>query len=199
GVLEPAPPGGPLFRWTADDAARAGLLDALGAASAEIEGLYRHGDTAERRAVLRWIGLLPDGHPLAAPATELVEDALRANDPRLVAAALGPWAIRNLEAPVLRPAVLKCVSLGIPLSGLAELGQRGGPELARVLAGHAHEQIAAGRAVPDDIWPLVHRHPPADVLAAIEAELEHPVAARRRAARSALDASSAAVAQSRRC
>jgi hypothetical protein len=99
-----AAPGGPLFVWTTDDAARGVLLDALGpAADSELDELYRHGNAAERRAVLRWLGLLPDESPLAAAAVEIVEDALRSNDPRLVAAALGPWAVGSSAGAVVQP------------------------------------------------------------------------------------------------
>lgn len=193
-----APPGGPLFAWTVDDAARALLLDALGArVGEELEALYRHGDTAERRGVLRWIGALGDddfgGHPRAPGpadlrllAAALAPDALRTNDPRLLAAALGPWALRHLDGHTLRQGVLKCVFLGVPLDGLEGLADRADPELARMLAGYVHERVAAGRDVPAEVWPLIDRHPPEAELAAITAELDHPTEERRRAAQSAL-------------
>jgi hypothetical protein len=189
GVLPGAtPPGGPLFAWTVDDAARALLLDALGTrAGEELEALYRHGDTAERRAVLRWIGWLPDGPaPPGVAAGAICADALRANDPRLLAAALGPWAVRHLDGPVLRQGVLKCVFTGVPLAGLEGLAERADAELARMLAAYVHERVAAGRDVPPDVWPFIDRHPPAAELSAIAAELDHPTEQRRRAARAAL-------------
>ena len=192
GPLGPEAPGGPLFTWTLDDAARALLLDALGPhAGEEVEGLYRHGDSAERRAVLRWLtteeGACADRLGVgAAPGAEIVGDALRSSDPRLVAAALGPAAVRRLDGPTLHHAVLKCVFLGVPLAGLIGLGERADAELARMLAGYVHERVAAGRDVPEGLWPLIDRHPPADELAAITAELDHPVPERRRAAAAAL-------------
>lgn len=156
--LEVAPSAGALFAWTLDDAARALLLDGLGErVGEEIEALYRHGDSDERRAVLRWIGRLGDGpSPAAAPA--IVEDALRTNDPRLVAAALGPWAVRHLDAPAFRQAVLKCVFMGIPLDGIEGLAERADRDLARMLAGYVEERVAAGRDVPDDVWPVIRRY-----------------------------------------
>lgn len=155
--------GGALFVWTLDDAARALLLDALGErVEDEIEALYRHGDSAEQRAVLRWIGRRGDG-PAPAPARHIVEDALRTNDPRLVAAALGPWAVRHLDAHGFRQAVLKCVFMGIPLAGIEGLGERADPELARMLAAYVEERVAAGRAVPDDVWPIIRLHRPGSV------------------------------------
>ncbi len=56
--------------------------------------VYREGTAAERRAVLHALPHLVPG-PDALP---LVEDALRTNDTRLVAAALGPYAARHLDA-----------------------------------------------------------------------------------------------------
>ena len=163
---EPAhpPPGGPIFTWTVDDAARYLLLDALGdRAGDEIEALYRYGDSAERRAVLRWIGRRGE-RPAPAAALAIVEDALRTNDPRLVAAALGPWAVRRLDSHAFRHAVLKCVFMGVPLAGVEGLAERADAELARMLAGYVAERRAAGRSVPDDVWPIIDRHGPgADV------------------------------------
>lgn len=179
-----APPGGPLFAWTLDDAARALLIDALGPhVGEELDDLYRHGDTAERRAVLRWIGSHED---VPSGAAALVEDALRSNDPRLMAAALAPATVRRLDAHLLRQAVLKCVFAGVPLAGIAGLEERADAELARMLAGYVHERIAAGRDVAPEVWPLIDVHPPEAELAAITAKLDHPVEERRRAARSAL-------------
>jgi hypothetical protein len=153
-------PGGVLFAWTVDDAARALLLDALGErVEDEIEALYRHGDSAEQRAVLRWIGRLGAG-PAPAMAVDIVEDALRTNDPRLVAAALGPWAVRHLDAHGFRQAVLKCVFMGVPLEGIEGLAGRADPDLARMLAGYVEERRAAGRQVPDDVWPIIRLHLP---------------------------------------
>jgi hypothetical protein len=154
------PPGGPLFTWTVDDAARALLLDALGErAGDELPGLYRYGDAAERRAVLRWIGRLEDGQAPACALT-VVEDALRANDPRLVAAALGPWAVRHLNLHAFRHAVLKCVFMGVPLEGIDGLAERADDELADMLGAYVDEQVAAGRPVPGDVWPIIDRHRP---------------------------------------
>jgi hypothetical protein len=154
------PPGGPMFTWTVDDAARALLLDALGErAGDELEGLYRYGDAAERRAVLRWIGRLEDGRAPAC-ALNLVEDALRTNDPRLVAAALGPWAVRHLDLHAFRHAVLKCVFMGVPLEGIDGLDQRADAELAEMLGAYVEERVAARRPVPGDVWPIIDRYRP---------------------------------------
>lgn len=138
--------------WHADEAARALLLAALPAdrVAAEATALYQYGDAAEKRAVLKALPLLPVGDA----AVDLLHDALRSNDPRLIAAALGPYA-RHLPPPAWRQGVLKCVFLGIPLAAVADLTQRADAELAEMLAGLAAERTAAGRALPDDAAALL--------------------------------------------
>lgn len=145
------PPG-----WRADDAARVLLLAALplrGAALAEqVRTLYRYGDADEKRAVLRALPWLDVGDRCA----DLLHDALRTNDTRLVAAAMGSYAA-HLDDSAWRQGVLKCVFMGIPLSVVDGLGERADGELATMLAGLAAERQAAGRAMPEDATALLHR------------------------------------------
>ncbi|MET7971184.1 EboA domain-containing protein [Micromonospora sp. NPDC005305] len=144
----PDPPG-----WTVDEAARALLLTALPAGhAAAAESLYRHGDAAEKRAVLRALPLLPIG----AECVPLLHDAIRTDDTRLVAAALGRYA-RHLEQPAWRQAVLKCVFTGVPLAVVDDLAGRADGELAAMLAGLAAERHAAGRSMPADAADLLDR------------------------------------------
>ncbi|AYF25985.1 MULTISPECIES: EboA domain-containing protein [Micromonospora] len=139
--------------WTADDAARALLLTALPNGHAvAAETLYRQGDAAEKRAVLRALPLLPIG----AECVPLLHDAIRTNDTRLVAAALGPYA-RHLEQATWRQAVLKCVFTGVPLAVVDGLADRADGELARMLAAFAAERHAAGRDMPADATDLLRR------------------------------------------
>ncbi|HEX4815002.1 MAG TPA: EboA domain-containing protein [Nonomuraea sp.] len=167
--------------WTVDEAARALLLTALPTAlqnahqtlqtahpparvaaevaaelavavAAEVGDLYRYGDADEKRAVLKALPLLPVG-PDALP---LVHDAIRTNDARLVAAALGPYA-RHLDQAAWRQAVLKCVFMGVPLAVVDGLDERADAELAAMLAAFAAERAAAGRPMPDDAAALLHR------------------------------------------
>ncbi|GLZ60297.1 MULTISPECIES: EboA domain-containing protein [Micromonospora] len=139
--------------WTADDAARVLLLTSLPGEHAEYaERLYQHGDAAERRAVLRALPLLPIG----AAGVPLLHDAIRTNDTRLVAAALGPYA-RHLDPAAWRQAVLKCVFSGVPLAAVADLDTRADGELAAMLAALAAERHAAGRDLPADATDLLHR------------------------------------------
>ncbi|MET8309701.1 MULTISPECIES: EboA domain-containing protein [unclassified Micromonospora] len=139
--------------WTADDAARVLLLTALPAEHGEYaDTLYRNGDAAERRAVLRALPLLPIG----AAGVPLLHDAIRTNDTRLVAAALGPYA-RHLDPAAWRQAVLKCVFSGVPLAVVADLDTRADGELAAMLAALAAERHAAGRELPADATALLDR------------------------------------------
>jgi hypothetical protein len=139
--------------WTADDAARVLLLTALPRDhAAYAESLYRHGDAAERRAVLRALPLLP----IDAAGVPLLHDAIRTNDTRLVAAALGPYA-RHLDPAAWRQAVLKCVFSGVPLAAVADLDARADGELAAMLAALAAERHAAGRDLPADATDLLDR------------------------------------------
>ncbi|MGH3392151.1 MAG: EboA domain-containing protein [Actinomadura sp.] len=145
-------PGTALHGWTVDDAARALLLTRLPLTGRrladEVADLYRYGDAAEKRGVLRGLALLDVGDA----ALPVVHDALRTNDTRLVAAALGPYGAARLAAPAYRQAVLKCVFMGVPLADIAGLPERRDAELARMLGDFARERVAAGRPVPADVW-----------------------------------------------
>ncbi|QDQ14623.1 EboA domain-containing protein [Streptomyces spectabilis] len=131
------------------DAVRLLLLHAARADTATLIRLYDQGTAAERRAVLRGLPLLVPG-PEALP---LVDDALRTNDTRLLAAALGPYAATHLPAHAWRHAVLKCLFTGVPVDAVADLERRAHADdkLARMLADYVDERTAAGRPVPGDL------------------------------------------------
>ncbi|WP_431981746.1 EboA domain-containing protein [Streptomyces qinglanensis] len=134
------------------DAARVLILHAAAPGTQELTRLYRHGTGDERRAVLLALPHL-DPPPEPAAALGLVEDALRTNDTRLIAAALGPYAAAHLDAHQWRHGVLKCLFTGVPLTAPAGLAHRasGDEELARMLEDYARERTAAGRSVPEDL------------------------------------------------
>ncbi|SDT05164.1 EboA domain-containing protein [Actinoplanes derwentensis] len=134
------------------EAARARLLLALPAADLPryVDDLYRHGDANEKLAVLKALPQLPIG----AEAVPLLHDAIRTNDTRLVAAALGPYA-RHLDQPAWRQSVLKCVFMGIPLAVVDRLTDRADAELAAMTAGLRDERAAAGRSFPEDARSLL--------------------------------------------
>lgn len=140
--------------WTVDEAARALLLAALPPerVAAEAEELYRYGDAAEKRAVLKALSLLPVGDA----GVPLLRDAIRTNDTRLLAAALGPYA-RHLDTAAWRQAVLKCVFTGVPLAAVDGLDARADAELAGMLADLAQERRAAGRDLPADAAAWLER------------------------------------------
>ncbi|KJK56545.1 hypothetical protein UK12_21815 [Saccharothrix sp. ST-888] len=144
---------------TVDDQARARLLAALaevlpaGELAAEVERLYRHGDDAERRGVLRALPLLPDS--LVRLGLELVADALRTNDPRLIAAAMGPFAAEHLDQAQWRQGVVKCLFAGVTLLAVADLVARTDSELLRMARDLAEERRAAGREISPDLRALL--------------------------------------------
>ncbi|MGI5156093.1 EboA domain-containing protein [Microbispora sp. CA-102843] len=131
--------------------ARTELLRALAKAlpdpSAAVMKLYWQGDAGERLEILEALPQLDFG-PAALP---LVHDALRTNDTRLVAAALGPYGSAWLDDHAFRQGVLKCVFMSVPLASVEGLGRRSDEELRRMLADFAAERRAAGRPVPPDV------------------------------------------------
>jgi hypothetical protein len=145
-----------------DDAVRVTALVTLGETLAddpprllaEVRDLYRYGDADERRAVLLALHLLPVGHD----ARDLVDDGLRTNDTRLVAAAVGPYGAAVLDDAAWRQAVLKCLFTGVPLSAVARLAERTDDQLLAMVAAYADERTAAGREVPADAVALLDRH-----------------------------------------
>ncbi|MEU3840413.1 EboA domain-containing protein [Streptomyces sp. NPDC028635] len=131
------------------EAARSLILAAARPAPDALARVYHQGTAEERLAVLRALPGLVAG----PDAVALVEDALRTNDTRLLAAAVGPYAARHLDTHSWRHAVLKCLFTGVPVDTVAGLDRRarGDAELARMLRDYAAERTAAGRAVPDDL------------------------------------------------
>lgn len=112
----------------------------------ELEQLYRYGDGDEKRAVLMALSCLDDPR---LDGSALLLDALRANDVRLVAAAMGPHADR-LSPHDWRHGVLKCLFVGVPLHRVTDLAGRADAELAAMVRRYVTEREAAGRPVPDD-------------------------------------------------
>lgn len=128
-----------LVARVAADLAPPALLD-------ELEQLYRYGDADEKRAVLLALSCVDDPR---VDGSALLLDALRTNDVRLVAAAMGPHADR-LTPHDWRHGVLKCLFVGVPLLGVTDLAGRADAELAAMVRRYVTEREAAGRPVPDD-------------------------------------------------
>ncbi|MEO5665711.1 MAG: EboA domain-containing protein [Nocardioides sp.] len=147
-----------------EDGVRVAVLEALGETLAadgprllaEVRDLYRHGDADERRSVLLALHRLPVGDD----ARDLVDDGLRTNDTRLVAAALGPYGARVLDDASWRQAVLKCLFTGVPLSAVHALDDRVDADLIAMVSAFADERTAAGREIPADARTLLDRNVP---------------------------------------
>ncbi|MFC9946257.1 EboA domain-containing protein [Streptomyces pratensis] len=150
------------------DSVRALLLIEARAGLTAVTRLYEQGTAAERRAVLLTLHRLD----LGATALPLVEDALRTNDTRLVAAAVGPYGAAHLDAHGWRHAVLKCLFTEVPVEALDRLGERAGgdAELARMLGDFAAERTAAGRAVPAGLRTVLDLTAPAPATAPTSTE-----------------------------
>lgn len=149
-----------------DDVARAGLIATLlrstdaTRASALLTDLYRHGDDAERRGVLRGLGAIGDEQPdLIATGIDLINDALRTNDPRLVAAAMGDFAGAHLPAIEWRGGVLKCLFMQIPLAAVSRVEDRRDADLKVQAENLANERRAAGRVLSPDLTALITDQP----------------------------------------
>ncbi len=112
----------------------------------QVAELYRYGDADEKRAVLMALGGIDDP---SVDASDLLLDALRTNDVRLVAAAMGPHASR-LSPHDWRHGVLKCLFVGVPLSTVSDLAERADDELGAIVRRYIDEREAAGRPVPAD-------------------------------------------------
>lgn len=162
----PGPSGDPTGTLgpTLEDLARIELLrtvvEALSPtdAATEITDLYGYGDADEKRAVLRGLHLLDGTVPeVAETMRDLLADALRTNDTRLVAAASASPAQALLDDHAWRQTVLKCLFVGVPLRLVAGLDTRTDLELARMCVDFAHERAAAGRAVPADARSVLDR------------------------------------------
>jgi hypothetical protein len=140
-----------------EDAVRVELVAAAASAlepaalATELGELYRYGDADEKRAVLLALGLVDD---TAVDGGDVLLDALRTNDVRLVAAAMGPHASR-LSKHDWRHGVLKCLFVGVPLAEVADLEQRVDAELGAMVRRFAAEREAAGREVPADARTII--------------------------------------------
>ncbi len=125
--------------------ARIRLLQSFQLSPQALSDLYRYGDNDEKRAILH-----------ASPEPDLLRDALRSNDSRLVAAALGPGAAALADSEW-RQGVLKAVFMGLPLAQVHRLHERADEELGRMLDGLRKEREAAGRVMPADAISLLER------------------------------------------
>lgn len=135
-----------------EDAVRVSLVRAAAqsldsaAVLAELREVYRYGDNDEKRAVLHALAGAPDD----LDGSDVLLDALRTNDTRLVGAAMGPHSDR-LDADAWRQGVLKCLFTGVPVAAVTGLADRADRELAEMVQRYQREREAAGRDVPPDV------------------------------------------------
>ncbi|MCF6380055.1 EboA domain-containing protein [Nocardioides KLBMP 9356] len=135
-----------------EDAVRVGLVRSAAQGLSpdqlldELRELYRYGDNDEKRAVLHALNGAPD----EVDGTDVLLDALRTNDTRLVAAAMGPHS-DHLDDDAWRQGVLKCLFTGVPVTAVTGLRARADGQLADMVGRYRREREAAGRDVPTDV------------------------------------------------
>ncbi|MBD3915781.1 EboA domain-containing protein [Nocardioides hwasunensis] len=139
-----------LVRSAASTLDAAALLD-------ELREVYRYGDSDEKRAVLHAL----NGAPADVDGSDVLLDALRTNDTRLVAAAMGPHSDR-LDDDAWRQGVLKCLFTEVPVSAVTGLAARADRELAEMVTRYQREREAAGRVVPPDVQVVLDACAPTD-------------------------------------
>ena len=175
----------PLRAWRLDDAGRVALLCAFaGDAEALARELYFSGDLRERCGALRGLAVLGR----TPGAIDAVRDAIRSSAMELFEAALAdnPYACRFLPDDEFRHAVLKAAFVGLSIERLPGVEARADAELSRMLLSYVTEREVAGRSVPPDIWPVAALHPTPGLVGKLCGYLEHPAAAHRAAAATAL-------------
>lgn len=173
----------PIGHWRVQHAAKVFLMSTL--ASLEAHGFqklfdwYDRGETQTRKAALCAINLTDDEDVSAA--MNLIHDAGRTYLDDLMTAAWcnHPFATQHLSDDEYRNAVLKALFCNLPLDGFLGLHDRADASLAKSLNDFADEREAAGRPVPDVLWPVLALYPPSGLVARLLGRLEHPLAEQR--------------------
>jgi len=131
------------------EAARIALLVADDVEPDTLADLFGHGDTDERRAILRALPRLRD----PARFTPLAIEACRTSVvPVFEAIACdNPFAAAHFPDANFNQMILKALFVGLPLARVVGLPTRLSPELARMARDYAAERRAAGRSIPDDL------------------------------------------------
>ncbi len=168
--------------FTADVGGRAVLLLVAAVIDPEnlktvTEAAYDIGDTREKIAVVRSLGLLPDNTQLLP----LALDAGRTNDANLFAALAtdNPYACQRYPEPDLNKLVMKAAFVGIPIDRIIGLEQRCNQDLARMGMEYIDQQQSADRDFPPELWLAIGPHPPAGAVARMIGYLNHSVEAHR--------------------
>ena len=180
----------PIGHWRTDRAARSWLLATLSANTSmpfkQLFSYYESGDTETRIATLLAMNLVDD--PDIDQGMRLIHDAGRTYLDELMDAAWcnHPFAAHHMSDVEYRKAVLKALFCDVEISGFLRLDERADAELAISLRDFADEREAAGRPVPDVLWPVLAMHPQPGVVARLVGRLEHPLSGQRLVAATAL-------------
>jgi hypothetical protein len=113
------------------------------------EDCFRHGDSGERRAVLRCLSQLKEPERYV----ELAAQACRSSVQTVFEALAGenPFPAATMPDLLFNQMVLKALFTEMALDRIVGLASRLTPELSRMAADYAQERRAAGRSVPADI------------------------------------------------
>jgi hypothetical protein len=141
--------------WGLDELGRVVLLGAAFAglsperAGSLFEACYARGDNRERQATLRALPFVPD----AARFVPFAADACRSSVQTIFEAIAceNPFPAAHFPDLNFNQMVLKAMFNGVALARIVRLGDRVGPDLARMASDYAAERRAAGRSVPADI------------------------------------------------
>jgi hypothetical protein len=114
---------------------------------------FRHGDSGERRAVLRALALLTE----PSRYVELAAQACRSSVGTVFEAIAceNPFPAAFFPELAFNQMVLKALFTEVPLGRIMGLEKRVTPELGRMAKDYEAERRAAGRSVPADIAKLV--------------------------------------------
>ena len=173
----------PIGHWRTDRAARAWLLAMRAAQKANpfkaLFSFYDNGDTETRIAALYAVNLVDDDD--IEQGMSLIHDAGRTYLEELMNAAWcnHPFCTANMNDVEYRKAVLKALFCNVPIDGFIGLSERADSELAHSLKDFADEREAAGRPVPDVLWPVLALHPQPGLIARWIGRLEHPLSVQR--------------------
>jgi hypothetical protein len=149
-------PGWDLRGWNLEQAARAALLLSMPRSDATVKAalaLFQTADLGEHVALVRALFLLPDAEALLHVARE----AIRSNmgDVFHAVSQQNPYAAEHFDEIAWNQMIVKCLFVELPLGTIHGLDARANPELARMIAGLAHERWAAGRDISPEAWRCV--------------------------------------------
>lgn len=145
--------------WSLADFARAALLVAALAAVPPSEQVaiateaLRKGDSAERIALLRSLGLLPASERFVPLAVEACRTNVLGEFEAI--ACENPFPAGAFPEPSFNQLVIKTLFLELALDRVVGWRARMNPELARMACDYRAERVAAGRAVSADLERLV--------------------------------------------